>query len=70
MLRVIVLLAAACACRWYPWFGTVAFLPILFRGFAWYVRRPQPLVIHALGKSELVYACTFGVLLIVGMRLR
>lgn len=69
-LALIVLLAAACAFRSYPWLGAVAFLPILFRGFAWYVCKPQPLVIHALGKSELAYACTFGVLLIVGMTLR
>ena len=69
-LVLIVLLAAGCAFRWYPWLGAVAFLPILSRGFVWFVGKPQPLVIHALGKSELVYACTFGVLLIVGMTLR
>lgn len=68
-LALVALLASACALRWYPWLGAVAFLPILFRGFAWYVRKPQPLVIHALGKSELAYACTFGLLLILGMRL-
>ena len=69
-LALMVLLAAACAFRWYPWLGAAAFLPILFRGFAWYVRKPRPLVIHALGKSELAYACTFGVLLILGTTLR
>ena len=68
-LALMAVLAAACAFRWYPWLGAVAFLPVLFRGFAWYVRKPQPLVIHALGKSELAYACTFGVLLILGIRL-
>ena len=69
-LALMVLLALACAFRWYPWPAAVAFLPILFRGFAWFVRKPQPLAIHALGKSELAYACTFGVLLLLGMGLR
>jgi len=45
------------------------FLPVLLRGFAWFAARPEALTIHALGKSELVYACAFGVLLVLGMRL-
>ena len=65
-----ILLAAAGLLHWYPWYGGVAFLPVLLRGYAWFVVKPRPLVIHALGKSELVYACTFGVLLILGMGLQ
>ncbi|HEY1241436.1 MAG TPA: YwiC-like family protein, partial [Bryobacteraceae bacterium] len=64
-----ILLASACLAHWYSWYGGLAFLPVLFRGFAWFAGKPKPLVIHALGKSELAYACTFGVLLILGMKL-
>jgi hypothetical protein len=61
---------AACAAGAFPWYAALAFLPILMRGFAWFAARPAPLAIHAVGKSELLYACLFGVLLVIGMRLR
>ena len=51
-----------------PWYAAVAFLPVLLRGFAWFVARPAPLAVQALGKSELVYAAIFGVSLVIGMR--
>jgi hypothetical protein len=44
----------------------LAFLPILTRGYAWFLQPPQPLVIHRLGKSELAHACAFGLLLVLG----
>jgi len=65
-LVVLVLLIAACALHFFRWYAAVAFAPVLFRGFVWFTARPRPLAIHALGKSELVYACAFGVLLVVG----
>src|SRR5262249_12957555 len=61
---------AACAAGAFPWYAALAFLPILMRGFAWFAARPAPLAIHAVGKSELLYACLFGVLLVIGIRLR
>jgi len=64
---LIALLAAACIWHRYPWYGALAFVPILVRGFAWFGAAPRPLVIHALGKSELAYACVFGVLLVIGI---
>jgi hypothetical protein len=65
-----VLLAAACAAGIFRWYGAAAFLPVLYRGFAWFVAPPEPLAVQKLGKSELAYACLFGVLLILGIGLR
>jgi hypothetical protein len=62
------LLTAAGASGVLPWFAAAAFLPVLYRGFAWFAAPPAPLAVHKLGKSELAYACVFGVLLVLGMR--
>jgi hypothetical protein len=66
---LVLLILAACAAAVFPWYAALAFLPILIRGFAWFAAEPKPLAIHLLGKSELLYACVFGVLLVIGMRL-
>lgn len=63
----IALLAGACSLHIFPWYGTIAFVPVLFRGFSWFAAGPQPLAIYALGKSELAYACLFGLLLVLGI---
>ena len=62
------ILAACCAAGVFRWYAAVAFLPVLMRGFAWFAGAPKPLAVHALGKSELLYACVFGVLLVAGIR--
>ena len=67
---LIALLAGASAFHLFPWYGILAFLPVLLRGFAWFAAAPRPLAIHSLGKSELVYACLFGGLLVLGIELR
>jgi hypothetical protein len=64
---LVLLLAAVCALG--MWFPAAAFLPVLYRGFAWFAAPPAPLMVHKLGKSELAYACVFGVLLVAGLRL-
>jgi len=64
------MLAVACADHLFRWYAAMAFLPVLFRGFAWFVSRFEPLAIHALGKRELIHAGIFGVLLVVGLQLR
>jgi hypothetical protein len=64
-----VLLGTACAGHLLSVYGAIAFLPVLFRGFAWFATESKPLAIQALGKSELVYAGTFGMLLVLGMQL-
>jgi hypothetical protein len=69
-----IVLMAAIVASWAagmsPWYAALAFLPIRSRGFAWFAAEPRPLAIHALGKSELFYACMFGILLVIGMSIR
>jgi hypothetical protein len=67
-LVLIALIAFGCSVEVFPWYGAIAFLPVLIRGFAWFADHPKPLAIHSLGKSELAYACLFGILLVMGMR--
>jgi hypothetical protein len=67
---LLVLLILACANGYFPWYRALAFLPILVRGFAWFIAAPGPLAIHALGKRELAHACMFGLLLIAGLAVR
>jgi len=67
-LLLTVALVLAASLRAFPWLAAVAFLPLLYRGFAWFVRQPAPLTVRALGWSELSYAIVFGVLLVCGMR--
>ena len=63
------LLTLACADHLFRWYAAMAFLPVTYRGFAWFASESEPLAIHALGKRELIHAATFGVLLILGFRL-
>jgi len=63
----IAFLAAACAGRLIDWYLVFAFVPIFWRGFAWYRSPFQPLAVHALGKRELAYAIAFGSMLIAGV---
>jgi hypothetical protein len=65
---LVTLIFAACAAGMLRWYAALAFLPILVRGFSWFGAEPEPLVIHALGKNELVHACVFGLLLAIGMQ--
>ncbi len=61
--------AAGCAKQWFPWAAAAAFVPVLARGFGWFVTGPKPLAIHKLGKTELAYACLFCVLVLAGTAL-
>jgi hypothetical protein len=63
------LLGLACATHLFRWYAATAFVPVLLRGFAWFLWRPERLAIHALGKSELLHAGAFAVLLVVGLQL-
>ena len=67
---LVAFLVFACAEGLFPWYSAMAFLPVLFRGFEWFVSTFKPLAIHALGKRELLHACIFGVLLILGFGLK
>lgn len=64
---LLAILALACWERVFPWYAAAAFLPVLGRGFAWYLGPAAPLRIHTLGKQELLYAGLFGVILVAGM---
>jgi hypothetical protein len=61
------LIVASCSGGIFRWPAATAFLPVLARGFAWFMVEAKPLAIHALGKSELAYACVFGLMMVVGM---
>ena len=67
---LIALFAVICGLQVFPWYSALAFVPVLWRGFAWFTAEPRPLAVHTLGKSELGYACLFGVLLVLAMAFR
>lgn len=62
-------LAIACLVHWLPGLALLAFVPILFRGLAWFAEKPQPIVVRRLGWTELVHALVFATLLIAGFAL-
>jgi hypothetical protein len=64
---LIIVMGLACGLQMFPWYGALAFLPLLYRGFAWFSRKSGPLVVRVLGWSELCYAIAFGVLLVWGV---
>ncbi len=47
-----------------PWWTLAAFLPVLFRGLAWFPGPPEPLQVRRLGWSELSQSVIFGLLLV------
>lgn len=54
----------ACLARLMPPIASLAFAPLLFRGWFYFVQEPAPLVVRRLGWSELKHATVFCVLLI------
>lgn len=64
---LIVLLVGGCAIRLLSWYVAMAFLPVLWRGFAWFVSPFKPLAVHALGIRELKQALIFGVILTLAL---
>jgi hypothetical protein len=68
-LLLMAMILAACVAGAFRPYAALAFLPLLIRGFAWFAAEPEALAIHTLGKTELLYACVFGVLLVAGMHL-
>jgi len=59
-------LAFAWQAGWIPGLALLAFAPVFIRGFAWFFASRQPLAVHRLGVSELLYAVVFGVLFVAG----
>jgi len=62
-------LAVASMMDWFSWHSSIAFVPVLGRGFAWFAGTSEPLAVHALGWRELMHACVFAVLLVIGIEL-
>lgn len=57
-------LTVACMTRLLPEFASLAFAPLLFRGWFYFIQKPGPLLVHRLGWSELRQAIAFGLLFI------
>jgi YwiC-like protein len=57
------MLAMARHFKWLPPFTWIAFAPVLFRGFVWFAKKPQPIEVRRLGWTEMAHAVGFGVLL-------
>ncbi len=49
-----------------PSIAVLAFIPVLVRGFWWFLPGPQTLAVKRLGWTELAYGVSFGILLIAG----
>lgn len=52
-----------------PWLALIAFAPVLFRGWFYFFRKPEPLVVRRLGWSELGQAVVFCALFVAGFAL-
>jgi hypothetical protein len=62
---LIALLTVACAGDVFNRRVAIAFVPVLFRGFAWFVTESGPLEIRVLGKREMIHAGAFGALFVL-----
>jgi len=58
------IITLACMARLMPPIASLAFAPLLFRGWFYFVQEPAPLLVRRLGWSELKHATAFCVLLI------
>lgn len=63
------LLVVAWRLAFLPGWTVLAFVPVLLRGLAWFLRPPAPLQVHRLGISELSHAIAFGLLFILAFLL-
>ncbi len=57
-------LTFACVTGLLPKFASLAFVPILFRGWFYFIQKPAPLAVRKLGWSELAQAIAFCILFI------
>lgn len=57
-------LTVVCVDGWLPRFASLAFAPLLFRGWFYFIQKPAPLVVRKLGWSELAQAIAFCMLLV------
>jgi hypothetical protein len=52
-----------------PEFASLAFGPLLFRGWFYFIQKPGPLLVRRLGWTELAHAVAFCVLFIAAISL-
>jgi hypothetical protein len=62
-------LALTCWLGWMPWLVLLAFVPLLLRGFYYFVQKPAPLKVRRLGWNELAQAIVFCALFITAFAL-
>lgn len=62
-------LTVACITGLLPKLASLAFAPLLFRGWFYFIQTPAPLVVRRLGLSELTHAIAFCVLFIAAFAL-
>ena len=55
-------LTVASMTRLLPEFASLAFAPLLFRGWFYFIQKPRPLLVRQLGWSELAHAVAFCVM--------
>jgi hypothetical protein len=63
-LAMTVAITLACLLGLIPAIASIAFSPLLFRGWFYYIQGPAPLVVRKLGWNELTHAMAFCVLFI------
>jgi len=68
-LAMAAVLAGTCWLGWVPWLVLLAFVPLLLRGFYYFVQRAAPLRVRRLGWNELAQAIVFCVLFIMTLAL-
>jgi YwiC-like protein len=62
-LPLVIALLIASMWRVLPPLIILAFIPMIVRGYYWFVRRPEPLNVRSLGWSEMRHGILFGILL-------
>ena len=63
------IITLACMARLMPPIASIAFAPLLFRGWFYFVQEPMPLIVRRLGWSEVKHATAFCVLFIAAFTL-
>jgi YwiC-like protein len=68
-LAMTVLLTLACLTGIIPAIASIAFSPLLFRGWFYFIQGPAPLVVRKLGWNELTHAIAFCILFLTAFAL-
>lgn len=61
---MLIVLSVICWRGWMPWLALLAFVPLLLRGFYYFIQKAEPLQVRRLGWNELLQAIVFCVLFI------